>query len=110
MYRKVGTSNTSHLEAHIGIYRLLMKGIFDAYVLWPFDKKFVFELVTWVNTHDFTIFVTITNAAIPEVRLSIAIVLSCPLIGCWATERGQLKKLEPDFGIQRFVLLKICYL
>ena len=32
-----------------------MKGIFDAYVLWPFDKKFVFELVTCVNTRDYTV-------------------------------------------------------
>ena len=30
-----------------------MKGIFDAYVLWPFDKK-NFELVTRINTRDFT--------------------------------------------------------
>ena len=32
----------SCLEAHVGIYRLLMKGIFDAYILRPFDKKFTF--------------------------------------------------------------------
>ena len=40
------SSNESHLEAHLGIYRLVMKGIFDAYVLWPFGKKFIFELAT----------------------------------------------------------------
>ena len=40
----------SRLEAHTGIYRFLMKGIFDA-----FDKKMIFELVTRVNTHDFTV-------------------------------------------------------
>ena len=28
-YHKVASSNTSHLEAHAGIFRLLMKGIFD---------------------------------------------------------------------------------
>ena len=28
------------LEAHAGFFRLLMKGIFDAYVLWPFGKKY----------------------------------------------------------------------
>ena len=33
VYRKVTSSNTSCLETHVGIYRLLMKGIFDAYVL-----------------------------------------------------------------------------
>ena len=32
-----------------------MEGIFDAYVLWPFDKKFIFELVTGVKTRDFTV-------------------------------------------------------
>ena len=35
----------SRLEAHAGIYRVLMKGIFGAYLLWPFDRKFIFELV-----------------------------------------------------------------
>ena len=33
MYSKVASSNTSHLEAHAGFFRLLMKGIFDPYVL-----------------------------------------------------------------------------
>ena len=28
-YRKVGSSNTSCLEANAGFFRLLMKGIFD---------------------------------------------------------------------------------
>ena len=32
-YRKVASSNTSCLEAHDGLFRLLMKGIFDPYVL-----------------------------------------------------------------------------
>ena len=32
MYRIVGSSNMSRLEAHPGIYRLHMKWIFDAYV------------------------------------------------------------------------------
>ena len=32
-YRKVTSSNTSHLEAHAGFFRLLMKGIFNPYVL-----------------------------------------------------------------------------
>ena len=33
LYRKVASSNTSCLEAHAGFSRLLMKGIFDPYVL-----------------------------------------------------------------------------
>ena len=51
--RKVASSNTSSLEAHAGIFRLLMKGIFqcllhvkdtgifEPYLLWPFDKKLI---------------------------------------------------------------------
>ena len=33
IYRKVTSSDTSHLEAHAGFFRLLMNGIFDPYVL-----------------------------------------------------------------------------
>ena len=40
-YRKVASSNMSRLEAHAGFFRVLMKGIFDPYVLWPFDKKLI---------------------------------------------------------------------
>ena len=40
-YRKVVSSNTSHLEAYAGFFRLLMKEIFDPYVLLPFDKKLI---------------------------------------------------------------------
>ena len=50
-YRKVVSSNTSRLEAHVCIYRLLMKGIFDAYVMWPFDKKFIFELLIHIKKY-----------------------------------------------------------
>ena len=32
-YWKVASSNTSHLKAHAGFFRLLMKGILDPYVL-----------------------------------------------------------------------------
>ena len=32
-YHKVASSNTSHLAAHAGFFRLLMKEIFDPYVL-----------------------------------------------------------------------------
>ena len=47
-YCKVASSSTSQLE-------LLMKGIFDAYVLQPFEKTFIFGLVKPVNTHDYTV-------------------------------------------------------
>ena len=44
-YCKITSSNTSRLEANVGFFRLLMKGIFGMYVLWPFDKKLIFSLV-----------------------------------------------------------------
>ena len=33
IYRKIARSNTSHLEAHEGFFRLLMKGIFGPHLL-----------------------------------------------------------------------------
>ena len=32
-YCKIGSSNTSRLEEHVGFFKLLMKGIFDPCVL-----------------------------------------------------------------------------
>ena len=49
------TSRMNEFCLHCHWLRLLMKGIFDSYVLWPFDKKFIFELVTRVNTPDYTV-------------------------------------------------------
>ena len=40
-YRKVASSNTSRLKAHAGFFKLLMEGIFDTCVLWPFDIKLI---------------------------------------------------------------------
>ena len=54
-YCKVASSNTSRLEAYAGFFRLLMKGIFDPDVLWPFDQKLIFELVALINTRDYTV-------------------------------------------------------
>ena len=54
-YRRVASSNLSRLEPHPGFYRLLMKGNFDNYLLWPFDKKIIFGLVTGVNTCAFPV-------------------------------------------------------
>ena len=49
------SSNTSRLEAPAGFFRWLMKGIFDPYVLWPFDKKLISLLVTCIRTRDHTV-------------------------------------------------------
>ena len=32
-YRKIASPNTSHLEAHVDFFRLLMEGIFGPYVV-----------------------------------------------------------------------------
>ena len=40
-HRKVASCKTSCLEAHADSFRLLMKGIFNPYVLWPFNKKLI---------------------------------------------------------------------
>ena len=53
--RKVASTSPSNFEAHAGLFRLPMKGIFDAYVLRPFGKKFIFELVASVRTREFTV-------------------------------------------------------
>ena len=36
-----------------------MKGIFSPYVLWPFDKKLIFWIVTRVSARDYTVFVNV---------------------------------------------------
>ena len=41
-YRIVASSSPSRIEAHAGLFRLLMKEIFGPYVLWPFEKKLIF--------------------------------------------------------------------
>ena len=41
-YRKVAISIPSCLEAYSRFFRLLKKGIFDPYVLWPVYKKSIF--------------------------------------------------------------------
>ena len=49
-YRIVASRSTSRLVTCLGLFRLLMKGIFGPYVLWPLDKKLIFWIVTRVRT------------------------------------------------------------
>ena len=46
----LASSNMFCFEQHPDFYRLIMKGIFDAY-----DKKYFFEFVTHFNTRDFKV-------------------------------------------------------
>ena len=55
-YHKVASSNMSCLEAHADFLRLLLKGILDPYVLWPFVKKLISWLVTLVRTRNYTVY------------------------------------------------------
>ena len=48
--------------SHSGFFRWLMKGIFCTYVLWPFYKKLISQLVLRVRTHDYTISVSSTRS------------------------------------------------
>ena len=56
-YRKIVSSNMSHLEAHVGFFRLLMKGFFGPYVLYPFEKSGFFLLVMRILTRNYKVFV-----------------------------------------------------
>ena len=54
-YCKVESSRLSRLVAHQSIFRMLMKGKFDAYVLWPLAKSFQNWIVDRSTACDFTI-------------------------------------------------------
>ena len=54
IYPKVASSNTFRLEAHAGFFRLLMKGIFDPYVLFPDWLQLAsIRYLEWVDFVDF---------------------------------------------------------
>ena len=46
IYRIVTSTSQPRFEAHAGLFKLVMKGIFDVDVLWPFHQKCFFEFVT----------------------------------------------------------------
>ena len=56
-YRKVASSSLSRIVAHFQIFRSLMKGKFDAYVLWPLAKKFQNWIVDRSTALNFTVHV-----------------------------------------------------
>ena len=56
-YRIVASRSTSRLVTCLGLFRLLMKGIFGPYVLWPLDKKLIFWIVTRVSARDYTVII-----------------------------------------------------
>ena len=54
-YRKVASSSLSRLVAHFQLFSRLMKGKFDANVLWPLAKKFQNWIVDLSIAHDFMV-------------------------------------------------------
>ena len=44
-YHNVVSTNMPWLEAHFRFYRLIVKNKFDVYLLWPFEKKLIFQSV-----------------------------------------------------------------
>ena len=65
-----------------GFYRLLLKGIFDAYMLWPFDKNFIFELVMSIS-----LFLFFSNFFYKSYQKKCSIFKLCQnQIGWWDTE------------------------
>ena len=54
-YRKVASSRLSRLIAHPRIFRLFMKGNFDAYVMWPLDKMVQNWVVDRSTAREFTV-------------------------------------------------------
>ena len=54
-YRKVTNSRLSRLVAHFWIFRLFMKGKFDAYVLWSLAKGVQNWIVDRSTARDFTV-------------------------------------------------------
>ena len=53
-YRKVASSNTSHLESLAGFFRLLMKGIFGPY-LSKYNRRRIYAIIYWSELHLFLI-------------------------------------------------------
>ena len=59
------------LEVHACFFKLLMKGIFDAYVLWPFDKKNLETKLRQLLQHEFHL-----HKVIKQYTISKGIVVS----------------------------------
>ena len=55
-YRKITSSRLSWLVAHPRIFRLFMKGNFDAYALWPLDKTIQNWIVDRSTARNFTVY------------------------------------------------------
>ena len=56
IYLKFARINTFRWKARFRCYRLLVKGKFDVYLLWPFKEKMISYLVTHINARNPSVF------------------------------------------------------
>ena len=62
-YRKVASRSMFQLVAYLRIFRMFMKGKFEAYVLWPLAKSFQDWIVAWSTACDVTVcYISQSNA------------------------------------------------
>ena len=71
-YRRVPSSNTSHLEPYLAFTNCLWRGFLMLnYVLWPFNKKKYFLIINTVNTRDFAVDVLHTTCNFKFTKLRV---------------------------------------
>ena len=73
-YCKVASRSTSQLVAYTSMFRMFMKGKFDAYLLWNLTKSFQNKIVDRSTICDFTVCNTY--------YVSTQNVIDCPLSTC----------------------------
>ena len=91
-YRIVASRSTSRLVTCLGLFRLLMKGIFGPYVLWPLDKKLIFWIVTRISACDYTVCPKITIST-DKNTFSIAILIKLTLDNIFIKWNKKLKQI-----------------
>ena len=98
-YRKVASNSMSRLVAHLMIFIRLMKGKFDAYVVWPLAKKFQNWIVDRSTARDFTVSIVFSAFTWHKIRRtgnSLAVRLKI-LIVCTPTTWQEKLKLRKKF-------------
>jgi hypothetical protein len=98
MYRKVESSSLSRLVAHFQIFRRLMKGKFDAYVLWPLAKKFQNWIVDRSTARDVTV---VQKVYVWAIKLSFC--QNDPLTGDSGQNEKNYDVKPPIWNIKKYV-------
>ena len=82
-YQKVVCSSLSWLVAHFQIFRRLMKGTLDAYVLWHLAKKFQHWIVDRSTASDFMVAVKFFLLVTLKILMLQNILRPLPLLNLW---------------------------